>query len=735
MTKSPWGALPADWHLLDLGLGLTADLLPVVSNPNAKISENSLMKGVGKTPSRYNGNREAVGIPQWTQKQATDADITRWSKEEDYGICIQTRQVRAIDIDVDDRELARKVVEAIGAKLDSLGRGELRLPVRSRANSGKCLLAFRLMGHLPKRILRVDVEKHYAIEFLGNGQQFVAHGTHPSGARYEWDRLEEFPELTLEQFEAIWAALVEQFGDGDAVVVSGAARKRGQHLAIGDDVATKLDVLGEGNDGQLYIECPFSANHSSDTGIGQTVYFPAGTGGYERGHFHCLHASCQHQTDTDFLVALGIDDRQDDLDDLTAPQMVVDEVTGDAVEETLPEPLPLLLRDSKGAPLAIPANVRAVVERADVIGIHIRHDAFRDEIMYAKVDDPKGWRTFSDNDYTRLRIQFDRMGSKPVGRELVRDAVALVAEQHQFDSAIEWLGSLKWDGVPRVARFAVDYLGVSASEYATALSLYLWTALAGRVLVPGIQMRMAPIFVGAQNIGKSTVIKAMSPDPQFFCEIDLKADDDTNARRMRGKVVAELAELKGLASRDLEGIKAFISRSHEQWVPKYKEFTCTYARRLVFIGTSNEDEFLADSTGNTRWLPIKVGDCDVAGVERDKLQLWAEAAVLFKEQGILWREALKLGTIEHEAYTMADAWHDAVAEWLGNEDDMGGGKPSDREWLTLNGVAREALNIDIGREKGRFEIRLGNTLKKLGYEKHVRRINGKNTKVWAKELA
>ena len=54
-----WGATPDDWAHLYLSCGLMADLLPVVSNPNATISPLSKMKGLGKTPSRYNQAGEA----------------------------------------------------------------------------------------------------------------------------------------------------------------------------------------------------------------------------------------------------------------------------------------------------------------------------------------------------------------------------------------------------------------------------------------------------------------------------------------------------------------------------------------------------------------------------------------------------------------------------------------------------------------------------------------------------
>ncbi|ESF27670.1 putative replication protein, partial [Salmonella enterica subsp. enterica serovar Tallahassee str. 0012] len=45
------------------------------------------------------------------------------------------------------------------------------------------------------------------------------------------------------------------------------------------------------------------------------------------------------------------------------------------------------------------------------------------------------------------------------------------------------------------------------------------TALAGRVLEPGVKADMVPILVGPQGCGKSSGVEALSPDPAFFTEI------------------------------------------------------------------------------------------------------------------------------------------------------------------------------------------------------------------------
>lgn len=116
-------------------------------------------------------------------------------------------------------------------------------------------------------------------------------------------------------------------------------------------------------------------------------------------------------------------------------------------------------------------------------------------------------------------------------------------------------------------------------------------------------------------------MEALSPDPAFFTEISFAEKDDDLARKMRGRLVAEIGELRGLNTKELESIKAFVTRTHENWIPKYREFATQFPRRLVFVGTTNEDEFLADKTGNRRWLPVEVSKVDVKAIKRSPFTL------------------------------------------------------------------------------------------------------------------
>ncbi|WP_366539936.1 primase-helicase family protein, partial [Salmonella enterica] len=89
-----------------------------------------------------------------------------------------------------------------------------------------------------------------------------------------------------------------------------------------DETANYLDANGwtllDGANGERYIRCPFEDGHSTGGDPTSTVYFPGGTAGFEQGHFKCLHASCAHRDDGDFLNAIGI--RNDDFEDLTADE-------------------------------------------------------------------------------------------------------------------------------------------------------------------------------------------------------------------------------------------------------------------------------------------------------------------------------------------------------------------------------------------------------------------------------
>ena len=590
-SQPRYGATLNDWLTLDAWHGLTADLLPVVSNPKAVIAGASKMRDKGKVPSRYNRQHQVAGFPEWTQFKASEQDIERWKAQPDYGICIQTRHLRALDIDIPDFDRMCEVVEFADAFLHNIG-----MPRRVRANSAKCLLAFYVEGDMPKRVIKVrekvknedgtTAEPAWLIEFLATGQQFIAAGTHSSGARITWEWVNEngelvsgmpdhFPTVTLDQFNALWTALEAKFACEPSTV--GQVRKRGESFDSPDANVKLLDekglILGEGNDGQLFIECPWKGDHSMDSGITECAYFPRGSGGYDLGHFKCMHAGCATHSDTDFEEALGLRDGMFE----SLPVLIETDEVG---REILP--LPKFERKKNGDIINNLYNLDLALQRPDVCGRSVRFDTFRQEDTIALPGQPR--RPMTDGDATKMRRHLERYGFLTIGKELMRDALGAHGDDYRFDSATEWCESLPaWDGKPRVGGFLHHYFGAEDTEYATAVSRYLWTSLAGRALVPGIKADMAVILQGEQGVIKSTAIAALVPWEELFTELDLAEDDDKLARLMQGKLIAELGELRGLATKDLESIKAFIVRRFDSWVPKFKERAVMVPRRTFLM--------------------------------------------------------------------------------------------------------------------------------------------------------
>lgn len=706
-----YGATVEDWTVFDVVFGLTEDLLPVVSNPHAAIAPNSSLKTKGKVPSKYNGHGQVVGIPQWTSHRSKPEEINQWTREKDYGLCLQTRHVRAIDIDV-----ARS--EAITLFIRQMG---FSLPLRKRSNSGKCLLAFRLAGVVAKKVIKVDGG---IIEFLANGQQFVAAGTHPSGARYEWEPFSDIPELSLGEFEYLWGCLDICFGVG--VPSTGSVRRHGEDLELEDETIAKLAVLGWGPEGQAHIACPFSSEHTADSGISATSYFPAGTRGYKQGHFVCLHAHCAGRGDEEFLDALGL--RAAEF------EPVLEEKKEDA---KLPAAWPAFKRTEAGEIYPTVDNLYQALKRDDVVSVKIAYDGFRDEVVLTS---PKShalaWRALADNDYTVMQRHLERaIGFKPIAVDLLRRTVEMVAYENNFDSAQLWLGGLEWDGVPRVGNFLAGYMKAEDSAYNRAVSGYIWTALAGRVLVPGIKADMVPIFESPeQGKNKSSTVEALAPDPEYFIEVDLNEKETDIIRKMRGKLVAEINELRGLQTRDAQTINAFITRRHEEWIPKYREKSKRFARRLVFFGTTNLKEILGDDTGHRRWLPTQVGRADLEAIKRDRDQLWAEGSELFRKSGILWQDAERLAPVAHKDYTSTDPWAGPLCDWL-EMADMEGNKPASKGYVTIAEIMRDALHIETRNMKGADAKRIARVMKENGYERAQKRLRGRMERVWVKTLA
>lgn len=111
---------------------------------------------------------------------------------------LKTRHHPVIDVDVEDPQLAELVCTLVQQQLGPA-------PRRTRSNSSKTALVYATSE--PMRKQKLVIEGVGAVEVLGDGQQAMILGTHPSGVPVEWDRNPIKSDLTAVTSEAIEAAL------------------------------------------------------------------------------------------------------------------------------------------------------------------------------------------------------------------------------------------------------------------------------------------------------------------------------------------------------------------------------------------------------------------------------------------------------------------------------------------------------------------------------------------------
>ena len=375
----------------------------------------------------------------------------------------------------------------------------------------------------------------------------------------------------------------------------------------------------------------------------------------------------------------------------------------------------------------------------NVCGVWLAWDTFAGDAVIAdrKENGQEQWVPLQDAHLIRLRMLLESGagGFLPIGKELMRDAITYVCSRNTVDTGVRWLSGLEWDGVPRIDRFLVDYCGADDDDYSRALSAYIWSGLAGRVMDGGCQLDIVPALIGAQGVGKTSLLRLMAADPGHYLDLHLGRRDDDTARLLRGRTVVELGEMRGMRQRELEDVKAFITRTHEEWIPKFREMRERYARRFMLFITTNEEEILEDVTGNRRSAPIVIRSVDRERVKEDRDQLWAEGALRYGLVGIEWQGVEALARARHEKHEVRDAWEAPILAWLeGSDSPVDSENPvkrrDDKHGFSLYDLMKMGLGLTNGHIDMRSSKRAGAALRRLGYVKKVARVDGVLAKRW-----
>lgn len=243
----------------------------------------------------------------------------------------------------------------------------------------------------------------------------------------------------------------------------------------------------------------------------------------------------------------------------------------------------------------------------------------------------KGNDYFADFDDAGLRNYLERLyGISAVLK--TEDALAEIMNRHAFHPVQEYLAGLIWDGVPRVERLLVDYLGAADTELNRAVTRKTMAAAVARIMEPGCKMDYMLTLIGPQGIGKSSIWNKLGG--AWFSDSLTSVTGKEAYEQLQGAWIVEMGELSATRRADVESIKHFLTKQVDRFRVAYGRRVADFPRQCIFIGTTNDSEFLSDQTGNRRFWVVPVSGIGATKKWQDmdsRLidQIWAEAVGLY----------------------------------------------------------------------------------------------------------
>lgn len=262
-------------------------------------------------------------------------------------------------------------------------------------------------------------------------------------------------------------------------------------------------------------------------------------------------------------------------------------------------------------------------------------------------------RDWKNSDDSNLRHYFEKI-YKIKGEKIINDGLEISATEQVYHPVKQYLMNLTWDNTSRLEKLFIDYLGAEDTEYVRYVTKKALVACVARIFNPGCKFDLMLVLVGAQGCGKSSIIKKLGKD--WFSDT-LNSISDKNAyAQIKGQWIVEIAELSALKRADVESIKHFLSKSEDTYRGAYCKRVEKHKRQCVLFGTTNTHDFLKDSTGNRRFLPI---DVDPSKSKTAKIfetfndsqvdQIWAEAVDLYKKGEKIYLDDSKFSELVEEA--------------------------------------------------------------------------------------
>jgi len=177
---------------------------------------------------------------------------------------------------------------------------------------------------------------------------------------------------------------------------------------------------------------------------------------------------------------------------------------------------------------------------------------------------------------------------------------------------------------------------------------------------------------------------------------------------LAGHWVYEISEMGSLMRAEEKKQKSFLSRQDDEYRPPYGRRMIKVPRQSVFIGTTNEEEYLKDPTGGRRFWPVLCeSEFDLDGLRSNIEQMYAEALADFHAGERSFPDADEQKayfTPEQVKRGMQEPLDDLLYQWVKNQ----------LVPFSMAEAATDGLKLTADKLTPALVTRLGMSLRKLG---------------------
>lgn len=287
------------------------------------------------------------------------------------------------------------------------------------------------------------------------------------------------------------------------------------------------------------------------------------------------------------------------------------------------------------------------------------------------------------------------------------------------------------DARETVESLFIRYCHSPDDEYHRMTARKFLTAAVARVFEPGHKFDFSPILYGDQGAHKSTFVAILAQ--HWFGELSADFSNPQKLlEQMQGCWIMEIPELSSITRAQVEDVKAFLSGTSTKVRMAYAEKADRHMRQQVFMGSTNDAQFLVDDTGNRRWWPIKiVGKINTDLLREEVGMIWGAACQLYleereaKPEGFLplfldneeVREQAEEQQMSTTITTETDIWAGRIHTILDKkdfQDEHGFDEIAQRKTCICIAEIMEALDIKLGTNSSMSRI-IGKALRKNGW--------------------